>query len=132
MASSRGKVFDRMMVGFAFCLLSQAGASLASEPLATKAAIEGRAADYRRQDPGVPVWPSTCDCISIDFGFKDARGYRPVRFSVGDATAYYSKDVGATSSASRARLTAKGPQKILVSDEVSEDSAKDVTKQKLN
>jgi len=132
MASSRGKVLDRMVVGFAVCLLSQAGAVFAGESPATKAAIEGRAADYRRQDPGVPVWPSTCDCISIDFGFKDARGYRPVRFSVGDATAYYSQDVAATSSASRARLTAKGPQKILVSDEVSEESPEDVTKQKPN
>ena len=132
MKSSRGKIFDRMIVGCAVCLISPVGATFAGEPPAIKAAIEGREADYRRQDPGVPVWPSTCDCISIDFGFKDARGYRPVRFSVGDATAYYSQDTAETSAQSRARLTAKGPQKILVADEFAEELAKDGAQEKAN
>ena len=132
MKSSRGKIFDRIMVGCAVCLLSPVGAAFAGEPPAIKAAIEGREADYRRQDPGVPVWPSTCDCISIDFGFKDARGYRPVRFTVGDATNYYSQDVAAMSAARKARLTAKGPQKILVADEFPEESAKDGAQKKPN
>jgi hypothetical protein len=122
MAASRGKLCARMMAGFAVCLLSPASAAIAGEPPATKVAIEGRAADFRRQDPGVPVWPSTCDCISVDFGFKDARGYRPVRFSLGDAAAYYSQDGAAMSDSDKVRLTAKGPRKILLTDKVSEES----------
>lgn len=115
------------MIGFAVCLLFAAGAAFASEPPSTRTAIEGRAADYRRQDPGVPVWPSTCDCLSIDFGLKDARGYRPVRFSIGDAATYYSQDMAATSAARRARLAAKGPRKTLLADELPEESVKEGT-----
>ena len=132
MKSTRGKIFGRMIGGFAVCLLFPMGATFAGEPPAIKAAIEGREADYRRQDPGVPVWPSTCDYISIDFGFKDARGYRPVRFTVGDVAAYYGQDVAETSAQSRARLTAKGPQKSLVEDEFAEEIAKDGVQKKAN
>ena len=52
-------------------LLAGPGFAGGSEPPAIRSAIEGRATDYRRLDPGVPFWPSTCDCIKVNFGFKD-------------------------------------------------------------
>ena len=125
MKSGSGKFFSRAMLPLAVGVFLSVGSALAGEPPAVKSAIEGRAADYQRQDPGVPVWPSTCDCISVDFGFKSARGYRPVRFSIGDASWYYAQDVNVQLDARRARVAAKGPRKTLVADEVAEVSAKE-------
>ena len=113
------KAFNQAVVA-AVLLFCVAGPTMASESPAVRAAIEGRADDYRRQDPGVPVWPSTCDCISLDFGFKDASGARPMRFSFGDAANYYGKD--ASSDKRRARLTAKGPRKEFAEEEVTEQA----------
>jgi hypothetical protein len=125
MESSSGYFIGRKIPPIAFCMLCFAGSALAGEPPVVKSAIEGRAADYQRQDPGVPVWPSTCDCISVDFGFKDSRGYRPVRFSIGDASRYYAQDVNVQLDARRARVAAKGPRKTLVADEVAEVATKE-------
>jgi hypothetical protein len=125
MKSGSGNFFIRAMLPLAVGVFFSIGSALAGEPPSVKSAIEGRAADYQRQDPGVPVWPSTCDCISVDFGFKGARGYRPVRFSIGDASRYYAQDVNVQLDARRARVAAKGPRKTLVADEVAEVSAKE-------
>jgi hypothetical protein len=125
MKSGSGKSFIRAMLLLAVGVFVSFGSVLAGEPPAVKSAIEGRAADYQRQDPGVPVWPSTCDCISVDFGFKDSRGYRPVRFSIGDASRYYAQDVNVQLDARRARVAAKGPRKTLVADEIAEVAAKE-------
>jgi hypothetical protein len=125
MESGREKFFSRIMLPLAVGVFLSVGSALAGEPPAVKSAIEGRAADYQRQDPGVPVWPSTCDCISVDFGFKDSRGYRPVRFSIGDASRYYAQDVNVQLDARRARVAAKGPRKTLVADEVAEVATKE-------
>jgi len=100
----------------AACLFG-ATLSSATEPPAVRSAIEERAADYRRLDPGVPVWPSTCDCISIRFGFKDASGYRPVQFRFADAVDYYGQRADATSKLSPSSMAAKGPLKVLVEDD---------------
>ncbi|MDB4307821.1 hypothetical protein N9985_00890 [Gammaproteobacteria bacterium] len=129
METTSNNFFVRKMFPIAVCALCFASSAVAGEPPAIRSAIEGRAADYQRQDPGVPVWPSTCDCISVGFGFKDANGYRPVRFSVADAPRYYGQDVTETAAARRSRLTSKGPLKTLVADDVVEVSGEYVTSQ---
>jgi len=43
------------------------------------------ALDSRSFDPGVPMWPSTCNCISIAYGDRDESGKIPARFSIGHA-----------------------------------------------
>lgn len=98
-----------------------------SEPPAIRTAIEGRATDYRRLDPGVPFWPSTCDCISVNFGFKDSSGYRPVRFRFADAADYYGQNASGGSNTLRSKLSAskmsaRGPLKELADENVEPDS----------
>ena len=117
------------MLPVAMCALCFASTAMASEPPAIRSSIEGRAADYQRQDPGVPLWPSTCDCISVGFGLKDASGNRSVRFSIADAPRYYGQDVTGTTAASKSRLSSKGPLKSLVTDQHNEVSAEIVMSQ---
>jgi hypothetical protein len=129
MEISSNKFCGSKMLHVSICMLCFASSALASEPPAIRSAIEGRAADYQRQDPGVPVWPSTCDCISVGFGFKDSSGNRPVRFSVADAPRYYGQDVTQTVAARRSKLTSKGPLKTMVTDDAGEVSGEYVTSQ---
>jgi len=93
------------------------GIASAAEPPAVRSAIEARGADYRRQDPGVPLWPSTCDCISVAFGFRDSSGYRPVRFRFADAVDYYGQASDSMSKMPAAASLSKGPRKELVAEE---------------
>ena len=123
MKTTKSAFLTRKMLPVAMCALCFASAAMASEPPGIRSAIEGRAADYQRQDPGVPLWPSTCDCISVGFGLKDASGKRAVRFSVADAPRYYGQNFSGATDAGKSRIASKGPLKTLVTGEDSEASA---------
>jgi hypothetical protein len=92
-------------------LLLFAGLASAAQPAASSAGFQERFADYQRQSPGVPVWPSTCDCVSISFGFKDANGKRPVSYAIGDAVSVYGQDNSRGSSPQPVQAGVKGPVK---------------------
>ena len=55
------------------------------------------AMDYRSFDPGVPMWPSTCNCISIAYSDRDEGGKIPARFSIGHAAGRQGQDKAAMS-----------------------------------
>jgi hypothetical protein len=110
-----------VMASLTLGLLTGPNFAAGSEPPSIRTAIEGRATDYRRLDPGVPFWPSTCDCISVNFGFKDSSGYRPVRFRFADAADHYGQNGTGMSDARRSRLSAKGPLKELAYENAEPD-----------
>jgi hypothetical protein len=97
-------------------LLLGSGQALSTDVQPNWSAIEKRAEDYRRLDPGVPVWPSTCDCIRVSFGLKDANGNRPVRYRFADAISYYGDGAGYSSQPKKSSMSTKGPVKELLEE----------------
>ena len=116
MANANKRLCSFATAAIANCLVLAAGAVSAGEPPATRTAIDDRGADFRRLNPGVPSWPSTCDCISVGFGLKDASGFRPVRFRFADAVDYYGQGSDVASKPGLSTSMAKGPLKELVEE----------------
>ena len=73
-------------------LLLIAGPVLAGDDKVSESWLQQRNQDYQRFDPGVPAWPSTCDCIRVAFSSPDSKGKRTTRFSFAKAESYYSAD----------------------------------------
>ena len=71
----------------ALALLFSRGA-FSADPLIAREALQPNDPN----NPGVPVWPVACDCLTLAFGDPDGKGQRQVRFTVGAAAGYYSAD----------------------------------------
>lgn len=78
-----------------------ANAALANEDSVSESWLRDRGQDYQRLDPGVPVWPTTCDCIRYSFSQPGKDGKRVTRFSLGKADRYYAKDWSMSSRAKK-------------------------------
>jgi len=110
------------VLGLAIFLLLNSGIADAAEPPSIRTTLEDRRDDYLRHNPGVPLWPSTCDCVSIAFGFKNSSGYRPVRFRFANAVDYYGGSSGSSMTTRRSTMSAKGPLKELTEEPMALDS----------
>jgi hypothetical protein len=60
-----------------------------ANPPANDFEYQGRLQDYQRFNPGVPVWPSTCDCIRYSFQSSDSGVKKRTRLTIGLASSDY-------------------------------------------